>query len=40
MSASRSEGEFHVMSGRFEIGGIVFDQWELEELEEVLTAAR
>lgn len=29
------EGEFHVMSRRFEIGGMAFDQWELEELEDV-----
>jgi hypothetical protein len=29
------EGELHSMSGRFEIGGVAFDAWEIEELEDV-----
>jgi hypothetical protein len=29
------EGERHSMSGRFEIGGVTFDQWEVEEREDV-----
>ena len=28
------EGEFHSMSGRYEIGGVTFDAWEIEELED------
>jgi hypothetical protein len=29
------EGELHAMSGRYEIGGVTFDQWEVESLEDV-----
>jgi len=29
------EGELHAMSGRFEVGGIAFDAWEIEEIESV-----
>jgi hypothetical protein len=29
------EGELHVMSGRFEVGGVTFDDWEIETLEDV-----
>jgi hypothetical protein len=28
------EGELHVLSGRFEVGGVVFAPWEIEELED------
>jgi hypothetical protein len=31
------EGELHSLSGRFEVGGVVFDAWEIETLEEVVT---
>jgi hypothetical protein len=29
------EGELHPMSGRYEIGGVTFDGWDIEELEDV-----
>jgi hypothetical protein len=29
------EGELHMMSGRYEVGGVVFDEWEVETLEDV-----
>jgi hypothetical protein len=29
------EGELHTMTGRFEVGGVVFDEWEIEELEDL-----
>ena len=29
------EGELHVMSGRYEVGAVTFDQWEIETLEDV-----
>ena len=29
------EGEIHTMSGRYEIGGEPFDEWEIETLEDV-----
>ena len=29
------EGELHVMSGRYEVGGVVFDPWEIETLEDL-----
>ena len=29
------EGEIHTMSGRYEIGGQTFDEWEIETLEDV-----
>ena len=29
------EGELHTMSGRYEIGGMTFDEWEIETLEDV-----
>jgi hypothetical protein len=29
------EGELHVLSGRYEVGGVVFDPWEIEELDDV-----
>jgi hypothetical protein len=29
------EGELHTMTGRFEVGGVVFDPWEVETLEDV-----
>jgi hypothetical protein len=29
------EGELHSMSGRYEIGGVTFDAWEIESLEDV-----
>ncbi len=28
------EGELHVLSRRFEVGGVVFAPWEIEELED------
>jgi len=28
------EGELHMMSGHYEVGGVVFDAWEIEELED------
>ena len=30
------EGELHLMSGRYEIGGVTFDAWEIEELDDVM----
>jgi hypothetical protein len=29
------EGELHTMSGRYEVGGVAFDRWEIESLEDV-----
>lgn len=29
------EGELHTMTDQFEVGGVVFDAWEIETLEEV-----
>jgi hypothetical protein len=29
------EGELMVMSGRYEVAGVVFDAWEIEELEDL-----
>jgi hypothetical protein len=29
------EGEFQTMTGRFEVGGVVFDAWEIEDLEDL-----
>jgi hypothetical protein len=29
------EGELQLMSGRYSVGGVLFDAWELEELEDV-----
>jgi hypothetical protein len=29
------EGELHTMTGRYEIGGVAFDEWEIEELEDL-----
>jgi hypothetical protein len=29
------EGELLVLSGCYEVGGVVFDPWEIEELEDV-----
>jgi hypothetical protein len=28
------EGELHTMTGRYKVGGVVFDEWEIEELED------
>jgi hypothetical protein len=29
------EGELIVLTGRYEVGGVVFDPWEIEELEDL-----
>jgi hypothetical protein len=34
-TAAQLEGELMVMSGRYEVGGVVFDPWEIEELEDL-----
>jgi hypothetical protein len=29
------EGELHTMSGRYEVGDVAFDGWEIEELDDI-----
>ena len=29
------EGQLIVLSGRYEVGGVVFDAWEIDELEDL-----
>jgi hypothetical protein len=29
------EGELHTLTGRYQVGGVVFEPWEIEELEDV-----
>ena len=29
------EGELHMLSGRYSVGGVTFDEWEIETLEDV-----
>jgi hypothetical protein len=32
------EGELHTLTGRYEVGGVVFEAWEIEEV--AMTSAR
>lgn len=29
------EGELHLLTGRLEVGGVVFDVWEVDEIDDV-----